>query len=143
MMIEKPIEIRWRDVDGMGHVNNAVFMTYAEEVRGELLTTTLGPDVLPLFVVVRFEIDFRKELRQSDEIAQMRCGVARIGRTSLTTREVVASPAGIHAESSTVMVVVDETSRRARPLDERERGALTPYMWSEGEVVEPTIVAGR
>src|SRR4029079_15408617 len=34
---EKQIEIRWRDQDAYGHVNNAVYLTYLEEVRdGEL-----------------------------------------------------------------------------------------------------------
>src|SRR3982751_3811505 len=36
-MHEKRIEIRWRDVDAYGHVNNAVYLTYLEEVRDEWL----------------------------------------------------------------------------------------------------------
>jgi hypothetical protein len=34
---EKQIEIRWRDQDAYGHVNNAVYLTYLEEVRDEWL----------------------------------------------------------------------------------------------------------
>jgi len=38
---EKRIEVRWRDVDNYGHVNNAVYLTYLEEVRDEWLARTL------------------------------------------------------------------------------------------------------
>ena len=34
---EKEIEIRWRDLDGLRHVNNAVYATYLEVGRDELL----------------------------------------------------------------------------------------------------------
>ena len=36
-MHEKQIEIRWRDVDAYRHVNNAVYATYLEECRDELV----------------------------------------------------------------------------------------------------------
>ena len=42
-MHEKRIEIRWRDQDAYGHVNNAVYLTYLEEARDEWLEQTLGP----------------------------------------------------------------------------------------------------
>ena len=41
-MHEKQIEIRWRDQDAYGHVNNAVYLTYLEEVRDEWLERSLG-----------------------------------------------------------------------------------------------------
>ena len=41
-MHEKQIEIRWRDQDAYGHVNNAVYLTYLEEVRDEWLERALG-----------------------------------------------------------------------------------------------------
>jgi acyl-CoA thioester hydrolase len=31
--VAAPIEIRFRDLDGMGHVNNAVYLTYLEVAR--------------------------------------------------------------------------------------------------------------
>ena len=38
---EKRIEIRWRDLDAYGHVNNAVYLNYLEEARDEWLNRTL------------------------------------------------------------------------------------------------------
>ena len=41
-MHEKRIEIRWRDLDAYGHVNNAVYSTYLEECRDEWLEAAIG-----------------------------------------------------------------------------------------------------
>ena len=44
---EKQIEIRWRDVDAYRHVNNAVYATYLEECRDELVDGLLGGSATP------------------------------------------------------------------------------------------------
>ena len=38
------VAVRWSDEDGFGHVNNAAFLTYAEEGRDRLLTSLLGEE---------------------------------------------------------------------------------------------------
>ena len=43
-MHEKTIDIRWRDLDAYGHVNQAVYLTYAEEVLDEWFRQKLGRD---------------------------------------------------------------------------------------------------
>jgi len=53
--------VRFRDLDGMGHVNNAVFLTYLEQCR----LAWFGSD--PAFalndvILARTEIDFRSPL---------------------------------------------------------------------------------
>ena len=70
MAVEKTIEIRWRDVDAYQHVNNAVYATYLEECRDELLAQVLGRDGdVWDYVLARVAIDFRRELRLEDERA--------------------------------------------------------------------------
>ena len=34
-MGHKVVEIRWRDMDNFGHVNNSCYLTYLEEARDE------------------------------------------------------------------------------------------------------------
>ena len=41
---EKRIEIRWSDLDAYGHVNQAVHLTYAEEVLDDWFRACLGRD---------------------------------------------------------------------------------------------------
>lgn len=44
---ELPIEVRFRDIDAMGHVNNAVYFSYMEQARiGYMRTVGLMPDRL-------------------------------------------------------------------------------------------------
>ena len=67
-MHEKRIEVRWRDVDNYGHVNNAVYLTYLEEVRDEWLARTLRDDEAVWdYVVAHVSIDFRREITQADD----------------------------------------------------------------------------
>ena len=41
---ERAVDVRWRDVDALGHVNHAVFLTYLEEGRDAFYQPTLGAD---------------------------------------------------------------------------------------------------
>lgn len=125
-MHEKEIEIRWRDLDAYGHVNNAVYLTYLEEVRDEWLERALGSDGdLWDYVIARVEIDFRRELRQADERVLARCRLARLGNSSVRTTEELATPDGeVAARAEAVLVARDRETGRARPLSERERAAL-------------------
>ena len=87
-MHEKRVEIRWRDVDAFGHVNNAVYATYLEECRDEWLDEALGHGEAAWdFVIARLAIDFRRELRLEDDDVLVRCRLERIGTSSVTTKE--------------------------------------------------------
>jgi acyl-CoA thioester hydrolase len=124
---EKPIEIRWRDVDAYLHVNNAVYATYLEEGRDEWLEATLGDAGSPWdYVLVRVAIDFRRELRLEDEAVVVSCRLERIGSSSLTLREQIRTRDGeLAAESEAVLVARDRESGSSRPLNDVEREAFT------------------
>ena len=126
MVHEKRIEIRWRDVDAYRHVNNAVYATYLEECRDEWLERVLGRDGdLWDFVLARVAIDFRRELRQDDDVVVSSCRLERIGSSSLTTREEIRTQNGeLSAEAEAVLVARDREAGRSRPLTGPERMAL-------------------
>jgi acyl-CoA thioester hydrolase len=126
-MLEKRIEIRWRDVDAYGHVNNAVYLNYLEEARDAWVQTVLGAVSGSSwdFVLARVEIDFRAELTQDDGAVIVRCALDRIGRSSVGTREEVRKRDGtISAEARSVVVPRDPATGRSRPLTDAEREAL-------------------
>ena len=58
-VFEHPVSIRWRDMDALGHVNHAVFLTYLEEGRDACFEQLFG-DLD--YVMVRLEIDMRAEI---------------------------------------------------------------------------------
>ncbi len=73
MTHEKRIEVRWRDVDALRHVNNSVYATYLEECRDEWADLVLGPVADPWdFVLAHVAIDFRNEVRQEDDAVIVR-----------------------------------------------------------------------
>ena len=125
-MHEKRIEIRWRDLDAYNHVNNAVYLTYLEEARDEWLERALGSDGAAWgYVLARVAIDFRRELRQEDDEVVASCSLARLGTSSVTTREELRTGSGqLAAEAEAVLVAQDRESRKTRPLSEEERKAL-------------------
>ncbi|HWQ24785.1 MAG TPA: thioesterase family protein [Gaiellaceae bacterium] len=126
MTHEKRIEIRWRDVDAYGHVNNAVYATYLEECRDEWLERALaGAGDLWDFVLARVAIDFRRELRLEDEAVVVSCRLERIGTASLSLREEVRADAGwLAAEAEAVLVARDRARGGSRPLSGAERAAF-------------------
>jgi len=124
------IAIRWRDLDALGHVNNAVYATYLEEARDRWLTGVLGRgESLWDYVLARLAIDFRRELRQDDGPVVVRARLGRIGTSSVTLHEEIAARAGwVAAEAESVIVARDAAAGRSRPLTEAERAALTAVL---------------
>ena len=116
------VGVRWRDVDGLGHVNHAVFLTYLEEGRDAFYVQALGRD--PHYVVARVEIDMRPEVLYADRRLQVRIEVERVGATSLTTRETILTLAGVTAAEARVVTVLWDVGARkpmAFAADERAR----------------------
>ncbi|MSO58463.1 MAG: acyl-CoA thioesterase [Thermoleophilia bacterium] len=126
MIHSKPIEIRWRDCDAYGHVNNAVYATYLEECRDEWLSRALGSEAGTWdYVLARVAIDFRRELTLADEAVVTSARLVRIGTSSLTLAEEVRLRDGtLAAEAEAVLVARDRESGRSRPLTDPERDAF-------------------
>lgn len=124
---EKRIEIRWRDLDAYNHVNNAVYLTYLEEARDEWLERALGQQGAAWgYVLARVAVDFRRELRQEDDEVIATCALARLGNSSVTTREELRLLDGeLAAEAEAVLVARDPDSGRTRALSDDERIALS------------------
>ncbi|HEY3877880.1 MAG TPA: thioesterase family protein [Trebonia sp.] len=125
-VFEHEVSVRWRDGDGLGHVNHAVFLTYLEEGRDAFYVEALGRD--PHYVVARVEIDLRAEIRYTDRRLRVLIEVERLGTTSLTTRETIRTPAGVTAaEARVVTVLWDPDARKPAAFAADERARLAAY----------------
>lgn len=115
------IPIRWRDSDALGHVNNAVYLTYLEELLAVVLGPILGDD----YVTARVELDFRNEIRLGEQEVTGTASVERIGTSSLTVAVRLARADGETAlDGRAILVAWDRDARQSRPLTEAERAAL-------------------
>lgn len=118
-------KIRYGDTDRQGHVNNAVFSTWLETGRVELLFDPALPLAEPgsAFVIARLEVDFRAEARWPGEI-QIGTRVVSVGRSSVRLEQGLFQSGRCVALATTVIVLMDDETRRSRPLAEYARARL-------------------
>jgi acyl-CoA thioester hydrolase len=119
MAFALPIDVRFADLDALGHVNHAVFITYLEHARTKWWQLFIGdrPFQDEGFVMARVEMDYRKPILLGDAVrVELRC--AHLGHTSFTLAyQVVRAQDGvILAEAQTVQVMVDFATLRPRAL---------------------------
>jgi len=121
--------IRYGDLDPQGHVNNAVFATYFESGRVAIFRQ---PDLgigLPgaTFVLVRAEIDFRKELRWPGNVL-VGTAVAEFGRSSFVMRQAVFRDDVCAATGRATLVLLDIATRRSRRLPDDMKARLSRWI---------------
>ncbi|MFY9888246.1 MAG: thioesterase family protein [Streptosporangiaceae bacterium] len=125
-VFERQVPVRWRDTDALGHVNNAVFLTYLEEGRDAFYLQVLGD---PIYVVVRLEVDLKAEVRHEDRAVRVRIEVERFGTTSLATREtILTGTEEIAAQARVVTVLWDAGQRKAVPFSDAQRVRLASLL---------------
>jgi len=109
--------VRFRDCDSMGHVNNAVYSTYLEEARIDVVGS------LSAFILARVEIDFRAELRAGEEI-EVGTRVGRIGTKSFELQHEIRAGERLVAEALSVLVAYDYALGASVPLSGELLGRL-------------------
>ncbi len=101
-----PIQIRFNDVDQMGHVNNAVIMEYFDLGKEDFFQSHGMPPEKADFTVmiVHLEVDFQSQIRFHDRIA-VETEVESIGNKSLRVLQRVVNVANgtVCATCHTVM----------------------------------------
>jgi acyl-CoA thioester hydrolase len=119
------LQIRWRDLDQLGHVNQSVYHELLEEGRGVLFAPLIELAGGFRFVLARVELDYRHEILHSDGEVEVNQRVERIGRSSIVVgHEIRLTDGTLAAAGTSVMVAWDGDARRGRPLTEAERAAL-------------------
>lgn len=117
-----PIQMRYGDIDAMGHLNNAVYVQYLETSRIELMRALGVQDKDDHSVIARLELDYRREVLWGQAVV-VESLVERIGRTSWTVLSRITADGVPCAFARTVQVRVD-AAHRPEPLPERLRAAL-------------------
>jgi acyl-CoA thioester hydrolase len=117
------IALRRRDMDTLGHLNQAVYHELLEESRGALMAS-IGHGRFP-FVLARVELDYLREVRHSDGHVDVRATVERVGGKSFTVVHDITLPDGTAAATGrSILVAWDPEERGARWLTDEERAAL-------------------
>jgi acyl-CoA thioester hydrolase len=133
------VEVRFRDIDAFGHVNNSAFVTYIEQARVRFLIDVLDVDViqsLPI-ILAALHVDFRAPILFGQEI-EIGTRVDWIGRSSFSvSHEMTArtddGATHLVAEASTVLVAYDYSTESPIPVPDAWRSAFAAY---EGRSLE-------
>jgi acyl-CoA thioester hydrolase len=117
------VQMRWQDLDALGHVNHTVVLTYLEEGRDVFLKRHgIRRDE---YVVGRCSVNFRDEIDPAFEAITVQCAVRDLGRSSMTTRERILDRDGrIVVDAEFGLVLWDPEQRVPRPITTEERASL-------------------
>jgi len=116
--------VRWDDLDAFGHVNNAVYLTYAQEAR------FAWSGILEM-VVARAEVDFIAPIYDGDTFLDIELWVSAIGNSSFTMTYELKMKGELVARVKTVQVTVDMSTKKSSPMSEEQRAFLKKYLETE------------
>jgi len=116
--------VRWDDLDAMAHVNNAKYLTYAQEARFAMLGSFN-------MVVARAEVDFKAPISEGNIFVDVSCWVDSIGTSSFTMIYEISKDGTLFARVKTVQVSVTEDTKSSRPLSDHQRQVLNTFLETE------------
>ena len=118
--------VRFRDLDPMGHVNNAVFLTYLEQARvaffSEMGAATGLEDMN--IIVARVEIDFKAPVRLGQEV-EVSVRASRFGTKSFDLDYELRVEGELVAVAKSIQVAYDYDRREAVPVPAHWREKLS------------------
>ena len=115
------VQVRFNDLDALGHVGHTAVLVLLEEGRDAMLARN-GIDE---YVVGRCSVTYRREIGPSVKSVTVLCHVRELGRSSLTTSERIVDEEGdVFVEAEFRIVVWDAERRVPRPISDRERASL-------------------
>ena len=115
-----PVDVRFRDCDPMGHVNNAVYLTYLELARFAYWKAAdigrLAGDVS--YIMARVEIDFRAPATTGQRL-DVAIAVTALGRSSFRMAYEIRDERGrIVAIAASVQAAYDYAAEKTVPLSD-------------------------
>ncbi|TPP11169.1 acyl-CoA thioesterase [Rhizobium glycinendophyticum] len=122
-------KLRYGDTDRQGHVNNAVYATFLETGRVELI---FKADARLLeegfsFVLAKLDINYIAEVLWPGTV-EIGTRVTKVGRSSVTMEQAVFQNGKLCASAETVVVHFDQTTRKSHAFSQAQRAKLESWM---------------
>ena len=122
------IDVRFRDIDALGHVNNAVYATYIEQARTRYFRDVLDVDISQSSnVLASLSIDFRRPIELTDDDVTVTVELADLGRSSATMTHEIRVGDAVAAEAEATIVALDPETGEPAPIPEANRTAMESY----------------
>ncbi|OIB56904.1 acyl-CoA thioesterase [Natrialba sp. SSL1] len=121
---EVEVDVRLRDIDFMGHVNNATYATYLEQAREAFFTDVFDTSLVNLdTVLANVELNYERPI-EADATVTIALAVGELGTASLPMRYEIRADGSRVATASTVQVFIDRESEQSRPIPDEWRTRL-------------------
>ncbi|HOJ44553.1 MAG TPA: thioesterase family protein [Bacilli bacterium] len=122
-------KIRYCDTDRQGHVNNAVFNSFFETGRTELFFNPKRPLYSDncQFVIADIQVAFLKEINWPGTV-EIGTAITKIGNSSIAISQSLFQNDIKVADAISIIVHMNETTRRSQPLSEETKQVLTAYI---------------
>ena len=124
------VQLRWRDMDMLGHLNQSVYHELLEEGRAALITDIVSRAAVDHahggFVLAHVDLDYHAEVRKEHREVEVVVRLVHVGTSSLRLEHEIRLPDGaVAASGTTVIVAWDPTTRGKRALSDAARAALS------------------
>lgn len=126
------IDVRFRDLDALGHVNNAVFFTYFEEGRKHFSKKVFG--VLNVsdfkFIMAHIQCDFLRPIQFNDHVI-LQMWVKDIGTKSFSFEYRLvdfSDETRVYATGESIQVCYDYEKNRSIEVPAKMKERLTRYL---------------
>ena len=126
------LDVRFRDLDAMGHVNNAVYATYLEQARAEYYADVIDVSLSAVdTVLVNLSIAYQRPVT-AEETVTVAFGVGNLGESSIPMEYEVRTENGAAATAETVQIAFDRETGESRSIPQEWRDRITRYAQSDG-----------
>lgn len=126
-----PIQIRFNDIDALGHINNNVYfsffdlgkITYFENLKASYVSWIEG-----MIVVARIEVDFIVPVFYKEDIV-VETKVSKIGNKSAVFLQQIRNPSTdeVKCKCTSVVVAYNSETMSAMPIPEVWRNAMSDF----------------
>lgn len=126
------LDVRFRDLDAMGHVNNAVYATYLEQARADYYADVIDVSLSAVdTVLASLSIAYQRPVT-AEETVTVAFGVGDLGESSIPMEYEVRTENGVAATAETVQIVFDRETGESRSIPQEWRDRITRYAQSDG-----------
>jgi len=123
-------EVRWRDLDAMNHVNNAVYFTYLEQSRVHYMRHLGLVSATPSgigFILAQASCQFKSPLELGERVT-IHIRISELGRSSFVFEYRVEGQDGrLAAEARSTQVHYDYERGQSVPLPVEWRDAIVEF----------------
>jgi len=126
----RPIHVRFRDLDVLGHVNHVVYLSYVEQVRSHYFLELLGlpvPGGLPYaWVVARVTCDYLLPLGFG-EVVDVGWRISRLGGASADYIFELVRGEDVVARGGGALVLADPLAGKSTTIPDGWRSAIAAF----------------